>query len=61
MFPETMKPYKIGAGLVAVDAQGRVAAPFNTLGMARGWIGPDGAMHVATHKEVERVSVLERA
>lgn len=47
--------YKIGAGLVAVDMQGRVYAPFNTLGMARGWIGPDGAVHVATHKDVLQV------
>jgi len=44
--------HKIGAGLVAVDAAGRVYAPFNTLGMARGWIGPDGTVHVATHKDV---------
>ncbi|MCC7049869.1 MAG: isoaspartyl peptidase/L-asparaginase [Alphaproteobacteria bacterium] len=58
---DVLGAYKIGAGLVAVDAAGQVLAPFNTLGMARGWVGPDGAMHVATHKEVERVSVLERA
>jgi beta-aspartyl-peptidase (threonine type) len=47
--------HKIGAGLAAVDARGRVYAPFNTLGMARGWIGPDGAVHVATHKDVLQV------
>lgn len=46
--------HKIGAGLVAVDASGKVLAPFNTLGMARGWIGTDGIVHVATHKDVYR-------
>ena len=33
MVLETMTSHKIGAGLVAVDAAGRVLAPFNTLGM----------------------------
>lgn len=41
----------IGAGLVAVDATGKVHAPFNTLGMYRGWVTGDGEMAVATHKE----------
>jgi beta-aspartyl-peptidase (threonine type) len=49
---KVLASHKIGAGLVAVDAGGRVYAPFNTLGMARGWIGPDGAVRVATHKDV---------
>ncbi|MGQ0675725.1 MAG: isoaspartyl peptidase/L-asparaginase family protein [Rhodospirillales bacterium] len=47
--------HKIGAGLVAVDARGRVLAPFNTLGMARGWIMFDGIVHVATHKDVVQI------
>jgi beta-aspartyl-peptidase (threonine type) len=51
---DVLAPHRIGAGLVAVDGAGRVQAPFNTLGMARGWIGSDGAPHVATHQEVER-------
>jgi beta-aspartyl-peptidase (threonine type) len=29
-------------GVVAIDAAGRVAAPFNTAGMSRGYIGPEG-------------------
>jgi len=53
---ETLGSHKIGAGLVAVDASGRVVVPFNTLGMARGWIGADGVAHVATHREVHRLS-----
>lgn len=49
---DTLASHKIGAGMVAVDARGQVYAPFNTLGMARGWAGPDGIYHVATHTDV---------
>jgi beta-aspartyl-peptidase (threonine type) len=52
---ETLASHKIGAGMVAIDAAGRVHAPFNTLGMARGWMGSDGVAHVATHAEVLRL------
>ncbi|TPW00972.1 MAG: beta-aspartyl-peptidase (threonine type), partial [Alphaproteobacteria bacterium] len=52
---DVLASHKIGAGLVAVDGDGQVYAPFNTLGMARGWIQPDGAMHVATHKDAIEV------
>ena len=38
-------------GLVAVDAAGRVALPFNSEGMYRGTIGPDGVALVAIHGE----------
>src|SRR5690606_37661794 len=34
-------------GAIALDAKGRVAFPFNTEGMYRGWIGTDGVPHVA--------------
>jgi beta-aspartyl-peptidase (threonine type) len=34
-------------GVVAVDAGGRIAMPFNTDGMYRGWIDADGITHVA--------------
>lgn len=47
--------HKIGAGLVSVDAAGKVYAPFNTLGMARGWIETDGRVFVATHQEVHEM------
>jgi L-asparaginase / beta-aspartyl-peptidase len=49
---EVLASFGIGAGMVAVDAAGHVHAPFNTLGMARGWIGADRMVHVATHKDV---------
>jgi beta-aspartyl-peptidase (threonine type) len=52
-----MTAHGIGAGLVAVDGTGRVHAPFNTLGMARGWITPDGIAFVATHRDVHRVEL----
>jgi beta-aspartyl-peptidase (threonine type) len=52
-----MSSYKIGAGLVAIDAAGNIQAPFNTLGMARGWIGRDGQMTVATHGELFQVAL----
>lgn len=45
----------IGAGLVAVDAAGRVLAPFNTIGMYRGWIMADGEVVVGTHKDEHRM------
>jgi len=42
----------LGAGLIAMDGTGHAAAPFNTDGMFRGWITPEGELSVATHKEV---------
>lgn len=47
---EMLGTHKIGAGLVACDSHGNVVAPFNTLGMYRGWVTRDGDMIVATHK-----------
>jgi beta-aspartyl-peptidase (threonine type) len=53
-------PHKIGAGLVAVGADGSVAAPFNTDGMFRGWITSEapGLFNVATHEEVFTIDTL---
>jgi len=33
-------------GLIALDAQGRIAAPFNSQGMKRAWLTADGAIGV---------------
>jgi beta-aspartyl-peptidase (threonine type) len=55
---ETMKGYRIGAGLVAIDASGRVVAPFNTLGMYRGWVTTAGELTVATHQELHPLGSL---
>lgn len=47
----------IGAGLVAIDGAGNIAAPYNTPGMFRGWVGTDGRGFVATHDELFEVSL----
>lgn len=47
---DTLSSHAIGAGLVALGAQGNPVAPYNTLGMYRGWITTDGQLVVATHK-----------
>lgn len=52
---EDLKPHNIGAGLVAVGADGSIAAPYNTDGMFRGWVTPEGAFFVATHGEVHQL------
>lgn len=38
-------------GVIALDAKGNFAMPFNTEGMYRGWIGPDGAPHVDIYRD----------
>jgi beta-aspartyl-peptidase (threonine type) len=48
-----LSAHGIGAGLVAVGSDGAIVAPYNTQGMYRGWVTPDGLVHVATHGEVE--------
>lgn len=52
---EDLKPHNIGAGLVAVAADGSIAAPYNTDGMFRGWVTSEGRFFVATHSEVFEV------
>ncbi|MGQ8630629.1 isoaspartyl peptidase/L-asparaginase family protein [Agrobacterium sp. DKPNP3] len=47
-----LAPYDIGAGLVAIDTAGHIAAPYNTAGMFRGWVTASGEAVVATHGEV---------
>ena len=38
-------------GVIALDAKGNFAMPFNSEGMYRGWIGADGEPHVAIYKD----------
>jgi len=52
---ETLSSHAIGAGLVALGASGNPVAPFNTLGMYRGWITTEGEMIVATHQELHNM------
>ncbi|WP_027997887.1 isoaspartyl peptidase/L-asparaginase family protein [Sinorhizobium arboris] len=49
-----LRPHNIGAGLVAVGADGSIAAPYNTEGMFRGWVTHKQKFHVASHGEVIR-------
>ncbi len=49
---ETLASHGIGAGLVALGASGDPVAPYNTLGMYRGWISTAGELTVATHNEL---------
>ena len=37
-------------GVIAMDAQGNVAMPFNSSGMYRGYMGPEGTPSVAIFK-----------
>lgn len=38
-------------GAIAIDKDGNIAMPFNTEGMYRGWINPDGSRGVAIFKD----------
>ena len=38
-------------GIIALDAQGHIATPFNTDGMYRAWIAPDGTRGTAIFKD----------
>jgi beta-aspartyl-peptidase (threonine type) len=38
-------------GVIALDRNGRFAMPFNTSGMYRGVIGPDGIPHVKIYAD----------
>jgi beta-aspartyl-peptidase (threonine type) len=40
-------------GAIALDADGNIAMPFNTSGMYRGWIRPDGSRGVAVFRDGE--------
>jgi len=36
-------------GVIAIDGQGNIAMPFNTAGMYRAWIKPDGSRGTAVY------------
>ncbi|WP_267548949.1 isoaspartyl peptidase/L-asparaginase family protein [Rhizobium rhizogenes] len=55
---EDLAPHQIGAGLIAIDAEGVIVAPYNTPGMFRGWVTPEGRAFVATHEEVHEVELF---
>ena len=45
-----LAPVKGEGGVIALDAKGNFAMPFNSEGMYRGWIGADGIAHVEIYK-----------
>jgi L-asparaginase / beta-aspartyl-peptidase len=49
---ETLSSHNIGAGLIAIGPEGEAIAPYNTLGMYRGWITTTGEIVVATHHDL---------
>ena len=49
---KTLTSHGIGAGLIALGPSGLPVAPFNTLGMYRGWVDGGGELIVATHKDL---------
>ncbi len=56
-----LSPYGIGAGLIAIDPDGNIVAPYNTGGMFRAWVTRDGVVSVATHDEVLRLEALPQS
>ena len=52
---QDLAPHRIGAGLVAIGADGSIAAPYNTDGMFRGWVSGEGVLHVASHEQVHQL------
>lgn len=52
---ETLAGHGIGAGMVTLGATGEPFAPYNTLGMYRGWVTADGNITVATHLDLHNL------
>ena len=46
---KTLKSVQGEGGVIALDAKGNFAMPFNSEGMYRGWIGADGEPHVGIY------------
>ena len=55
---ETLKSHGIGAGMIVLGPEGDPLAPYNTLGMYRGWITSEGRMTVATHHELHELGLV---
>ena len=48
---EVLPPVHGDGGVIALDREGNFATPFNTEGMYRGWVGPDGRITVQIYKD----------
>ncbi len=55
---ETLKSHGIGAGMIVLGAEGDPLAPYNTLGMYRGWVTTAGEMTVATHHDLHHLGAV---
>ncbi|MBN9061793.1 MAG: beta-aspartyl-peptidase [Rhizobiales bacterium 65-9] len=53
-----MKRWDVGAGLCAIDANGNAVVPYNTIGMYRGFVTPQGGLHVGVHDDLALVETL---
>jgi beta-aspartyl-peptidase (threonine type) len=47
-------------GAIALDAQGNIAMPFNTSGMYRAWVRPDGSRGTAIFRDEDRTQSPSR-
>lgn len=52
LMEEELAGEDVGMGWVALDAAGRLVAPFNTMGMARGWVDAEGRGWIGVHREM---------
>ena len=46
-----LEPVHGDGGAIVLDRNGNFSMPFNSEGMYRGWIGPDGVAHVLIYKD----------
>ena len=47
----TLGRQNVDGGVIVLDREGRMAIAFNTEGMYRGWVGPDGKIVVKMYRE----------
>lgn len=51
---EELVQQSVEGGVIALDANGNFATPFNTPGMYRGWVGPDGTIVIRIYRDEDR-------
>ncbi|MGL4496701.1 MAG: isoaspartyl peptidase/L-asparaginase family protein [Beijerinckiaceae bacterium] len=57
---DVLKSHGIGAGMIALGAEGDPVAPYNTLGMYRGWVTGAGELFVATHHDIHALGPIDK-
>ena len=53
MINETLREAGADGGVIAIDPSGRISMPFNTPGMYRAAIHPDGRFEIGIYRETE--------